>query len=295
MFMSGVRRVMVLGILGVGSALPAACLFAPVDYSGGGSTGKGGGCSAAENSNACTMVSCDDTTPGNAPAGSPCLNGVCDGLGTCATCSDGAKNGNETGVDCGGSECPRCDGDACSGVDGDCRSGHCVDGVCCDTGCDQKCEACLTTLTGALSGTCAPLALGTADGSACVSQGGCGVTNLCACEDGVKNQGEVGVDCGGPCSSACEAGTPCQDDFNCTTGACSGGVCCQTHCAGPCEQCDSPGHVGECTPLAPMSAGSCPSTQACDLNGACRKKNGESCANDIECASGLCTTGACSS
>lgn len=89
-------------------------------------------------------------------------------------------------------------------------------------------------------------------------------------------------------------GAPCQADFNCNSGACSGGFCCKTACAGPCVRCDSPGHVGECTLLPAMSEGSCPATRACDANGACRKKNGESCAGALECASALCASGACS-
>jgi len=53
------------------------------------------------------------------------------------TCSDGKKNGNETGIDCGGS-CPRCaDGQGCLSRD-DCASGVCATGtsgtcVRCDT------------------------------------------------------------------------------------------------------------------------------------------------------------------
>jgi beta-glucosidase len=50
--------------------------------------------------------------------------------GTAPTCSDGQKNGAETGVDCGGDVCPDCpNGQACV-VNGDCLSGFCVSLVC---------------------------------------------------------------------------------------------------------------------------------------------------------------------
>jgi hypothetical protein len=48
------------------------------------------------------------------------------------TCSDGIKNGNETGVDCGGGTCPACPlGQGCAGntdcvVNSICSGGMCV-------------------------------------------------------------------------------------------------------------------------------------------------------------------------
>ena len=75
-------------------------------------------------------------------------NGVCDGMGTCvqcvqaadctgpsgaycyenacASCSDGTQDGDETGVDCGGSQCLKCNGDTCSQYS-DCASTTCVE------------------------------------------------------------------------------------------------------------------------------------------------------------------------
>lgn len=62
---------------------------------------------------------------------SNCASGVCTG-GTChaPSCSDGVKNGTETGVDCGGGTCSVCaPGQTCN-VGPDCSSGHCTSGVC---------------------------------------------------------------------------------------------------------------------------------------------------------------------
>ncbi len=166
----------------------------------------------ADDNNACTIEDCDDATSPNAPAGALCPNGTCDGKGACATCEDGIKNGNEVDIDCGGPECPHCDGELCVGDSAGCQSGHCVDGVCCSTACDKKCEACVVSQTGVPTGTCAPIVAGKPDGNKCNGLGGCGVNNLCACEDGVKDQAETGVDCGGACAG-CGPGTPCQDAF----------------------------------------------------------------------------------
>ena len=62
---------------------------------------------------------------------SNCASGVCTG-GTChaPTCSDMVKNGNETGVDCGGGTCTTCGvGQTCY-VGADCTSGVCSGGHC---------------------------------------------------------------------------------------------------------------------------------------------------------------------
>ena len=46
------------------------------------------------------------------------------------TCSDGVKNGAETGVDCGGGTCPTCGTGGGCGSGSDCTSGVCKDSVC---------------------------------------------------------------------------------------------------------------------------------------------------------------------
>ena len=83
----------------------------------------------------CTPVKCRDNYH-NAAAGEECDDGndidddACSNQCFAATCSDGKRNGDEIGVDCGG-DCGLCDqGDMCN-VDADCASGHCTaDGVC---------------------------------------------------------------------------------------------------------------------------------------------------------------------
>lgn len=90
----------------------------------------------------------------------------------CSTCNDGIQNGDETGVDCGGSNCPACP--------------TCTDGIQNgdETGIDcggSNCPACPT------------------------------------CNDGIQNGNETGIDCGGscqPCNMACTISEVQGDTLN---------------------------------------------------------------------------------
>jgi hypothetical protein len=70
--------------------------------------------------------------------------------------------------------------------------------------------------------------LGCATGADCTSQVcDVGNTKKCqapTCSDGVRNGGEIGVDCAGPCP-ACGFGTACVADADCATGYCVGFKC----------------------------------------------------------------------
>jgi cysteine-rich repeat protein len=142
---------------------------------------------------------------------------VCSNACVQARCTDGVRNQGETATDCGG-----------------------------------PCSACVVCGDGVVEGTeqCD-------DGNA-VNNDTC--SNACVtatCSDGVRNQGEMGTDCGGPCS-ACVAcgdgvvtGTEQCDDGNavnndtcsnaCVTATCSDGLQNQgetgTDCGGPCVAC----------------------------------------------------------
>jgi hypothetical protein len=54
------------------------------------------------------------------------------------TCSDGIKNGSETGVDCGGPNCPRCEIGRTCAVNTDCGTSRCGDGL----GSGNTCRSC---------------------------------------------------------------------------------------------------------------------------------------------------------
>ncbi len=56
------------------------------------------------------------------------------------TCTDGAKNGAETDVDCGGGVCPSCGAAADCAVDSDCASGECDAGSCTEPANNMGCN-----------------------------------------------------------------------------------------------------------------------------------------------------------
>ncbi|MEL6358280.1 MAG: cohesin domain-containing protein, partial [Bacteroidota bacterium] len=107
------------------------------------------------------------------------------GMGNQPTCTDGMQNGNETGVDCGGPDCPTCP--TCNdGV----QNGN-------ETGIDcggPDCPACPATCSdGIQNGNETGVDCGGPDCPACPT-----------CNDGIQNGNETGIDCGGscqPCSS----------------------------------------------------------------------------------------------
>ncbi|TXD38701.1 hypothetical protein FRC96_07110 [Lujinxingia vulgaris] len=170
------------------------------------------------------------------------------------TCEDGVQNGEETGVDCGGSECEACEpGQGCEGA-GDCASGLCQDKVCvgvgcegvaCDDGeacyrgqcyaaCDESAECgaeerCFEGACTALScddvicadaetcyrGVCYAACQ---DASGCSEEGAECVEGSCVvptCDDGVQNGDESDVDCGGESCEACEVGQQCGVNEDC--------------------------------------------------------------------------------
>jgi len=106
------------------------------------------------------------------------------------TCTDGIQNGNETGVDCGGPDCP-----ACPTCDDGIQNGN-------ETGVDcggPDCPACPTCFDGIQNGNETGVDCGGPDCTACPT-----------CDDSVQNGFETGVDCGGPDCPAC----PCTGDSN---------------------------------------------------------------------------------
>jgi hypothetical protein len=87
----------------------------------------------------------------------------------------------------------------------ECRSGLCVDGVCCHVRCDDDCAACSVASGGSIDGTCTPVAAGPVCRPAA---GECDVTDTC---DGVDR--------------ACPPDEVVLDGTECAGGTCNGGVC----------------------------------------------------------------------
>lgn len=194
-----------------------------------------------------------------------CATGICNARNfTCVatTCRNGIIDGDETGTDCGGSECSRCglgkacdSGDDCTtgfcGALGTCVSDACNDGVQngdeTDVDCGGSClNQCRTGRVCSISSDCRS---GLCIDDVCVSD---------RCQDRVRNGTESDVDCGGTCVDVCEVGQACFDADDCVTGlcnqltslcaadACSDGILngdeTDVDCGGSCEAC-TPGRT----------------------------------------------------
>ena len=173
---------------------------------------SGASFSSSSSGNFCVTIdngpnpTCDDGILNGDETGIDC-GGSC---AACATCDDGILNGDETGVDCGGScaACATCDDGILNGDETgiDC-GGSCAACATCDDGilngdetgidCGGSCAACATCDDGILNGD----ETGVDCGGSCAA---------CAtCDDGILNGDETGVDCGGPDCEPCQTG-PCS-------------------------------------------------------------------------------------
>ena len=173
------------------------------------------------------------------------------------TCSDGMKNGTESGVDCGGGACPACaTGGGCIAPT-DCQS------AVCDLG-SKTCSApsCTDNLK---NGNETGPDCGGPCSNRCDTGVGCKVPTDClslvctaglcqapTCTDQVKNADETDVDCGGSTScGGCADTKACGQSQDCQSNNCSSSTCCavgQVSCAaGTCSSLQSdPLHCGSC-------------------------------------------------
>jgi hypothetical protein len=281
----------------VGSCLDVTCINGVRDGDEEG-IDCGGSCAKLPGGHACTAPTCGDAGCADGDSclvDADCASMKCEGK-TCVSCSDGKKNQDETGVDCGGVciHCtmmppPLCTDGVKNGTetDKDCGGGACDpcdDGLACGVGADCKSDVC--------------------NASVCA---------MPICSDGVKNGMETDEDCGGggPCDR-------CIDGKLCAMGSdCLHGVCTNGHCAPPtcvdgvkngdetgidcgnvqCHACDDsmctlPGdcaslncHIGICRPA------SC--TMCTAGSTSCGKCSGEPCVMNADCFSNECVGGTC--
>jgi hypothetical protein len=220
---------------------------------------------------------------------------------------------------------------ACT-ADADCGAGRCVDGLClapapAAASCTNKLKDGDETAIDCGGKTCGRCAVD----AACALPGDC-ASGLCAsgkcaalpsCQNGGRDPGEEGLDCGAACGKPCPP-VPCGSDAECpntrcdtTAGACAAASCSDglknggetdADCGGPCEKCaDGRGCNGaaECR-SGVCKAGACASP-ACDdrvkngdesdedCGGACAAKceDGKACANGPDCRSGYCSNLVC--
>lgn len=196
----------------------------------------------------CGGPDCAKCADGKGCAGAgDCTSGVCTGTTakTCAvpSCTDSARNGAETDLNCGGGTCPTCaDGKMCM-KGGDCASGVCAGGLCAAPACDDTVKNGTETDLNCGGPKCAKCA----NGKVCAAAGDCvsGVctgttTKTCAvpsCTDGVRNSNETDVDCGGSCTPmfGCNAGQMCAVPTDCKSSSCTAAT--MTCAIGGCQTC----------------------------------------------------------
>jgi len=205
-------------------------------------------------------------------------NGSCLAVTTGSDPNNDCPGSTACGVDSGGT--PLCIlgelGAAC-GQDGECAGGHCADGLCCDAACNGPCESCRAADHSLADGTCAVIPDGTDPANecattACNGQGGCWTT---------------------------AQGSACNADFECTTGFCVDGACCNTACDGLCESClagETGNADGTCdaVQLGSDPRGDCAGSAVCDGSRGCLTSNiGSPCTTTAECNNSLCVDGLC--
>jgi len=232
-----------------------------------------------------------------------CVDGVCcdDGCqGLCERCYDPQAPGvctvvadavdedscSTTELNCldgicacdGGGLCKPSSAVAC--VQGtDCASGVCVGGICCDGACTGDCVSCNSAHTGGAQGACLAIEEGRDDLDQCL--------------------GVIACDGEGQCFAR-DDGAACDAAYQCASGHCVDGVCCENACEDQCARCDGvltdERQAGQCDAI---SAGEdpqneCPSIATCDGARDCfDKAQGVVCAEDYECQSEWCCNGLC--
>ncbi len=204
-------------------------------------TDCGGGCKGCAPGQTCKVRTDCDLTVTNID----CINGIC----AVPQCNDGVMDGSETDVDCGGT-CAKCANSLKCVSATDCTSSVCkADSTgtprcaapTCSDGVQNQGESGIDC--GGTS-TCARCAtgFGCTLPTDCIS-GVCGSNNTCSapsCSDGVQNEQETDVDCGGPnCSTsttACANGKICKVNSDCLYSWCvissgTSGICTQPSCS----------------------------------------------------------------
>ncbi|HKO52278.1 MAG TPA: hypothetical protein VJV79_31435 [Polyangiaceae bacterium] len=278
------------------------------------------------NGGACASPSCSDSVLNQGETAVDCGGPVCrlnvTPLGTCAngqacavnedctslfcsnlvctkpSCTDSVKNQDETGKDCGGPTCRATTNGKCPEAEGclvhaDCSSAFCSPGkLCAPAGCgnnakdpnetDLDCggDGCRATKPCALTQSCvihADCASGSCQASKCVAA---------TCQDGIKNQGETAVDCGGAtCAQAgskCANGQACEKSLDCTDG-----FCLNNTCSGACK--GKPPTLGcPCTPDNSLAcAGTAQAVKLICTVGSWAT-NGVACPQGYNCSQGAC-------
>jgi hypothetical protein len=252
-------------------------------------------CQFPTKTTSCRDASCDVASNG------ALAESFCTGKGSCAltkptdcepyACSGTACAGNCTAdvqcakdAYCASGKCtPKGKpADTCT-TDKQCGSGHCADGVCCDTACTGQCEAC-NNVPGADAGTCSP-----------VTGAPLGKKTACAANDaacGGTCDGKNRLTCNYPAQGkACRDGA-CADATATATSYCDGHGACPAAVTVSCEKgCEGTVCAGDECALD----SDCKAPGKYCAAGACAPKvaPGAACSSASACQSGFCTDGVC--
>jgi hypothetical protein len=195
-----------------------------------------------------------------------------------AQCVNGRADGDETGVDCGGSCGPCANAVECY-RDRDCRSGFCVDQLCVESAPDGGAGG--TDSEGGAGGTAGEDGGGGTAGGGTAGGGGTGGSDECvtacpvgaectapeACATGFCTDGVCAQEGSAPppCELDCPVGTACTVVENCQSGVCAEGVCAPTATCG-----DSILNGGEtATDCGGGACAGCERGSACQTNTDC--------------------------
>ena len=274
-----------------------------------------GACRVWNNSTECNAQTCSGSTlylsdfcdgSGNCTDSgtTPCTPYKCSGNGCASNCAD--DNDCVVGYYCSASECiaKKTNGDAC-GNNAQCLSGHCVDGVCCDTSCTGLCRACDVA---GFAGTCSYHGNNTDPGGECETCWACNGAGACKT---VTNGQDPKAECDQSTPTACGTDGTCDGSGACrfwsVATECGDQSCAGTQLA-PIDYCNGAGACVDtpaitCCPYK-CSATSCKTSCSVDAdccgdafcNGsACVAKlaNGEACSGSGQCTSGKCVDGYC--
>ncbi len=196
------------------------------------------------------------------------------GTGT-GPCFNGVQDQDETDLDCGGVCGPSCVGGQICAIPNDCFYGICTNNVCVDPTCD---DGLLNQGETAIDcgGPCGPTC---AVGQRCVAHTDCqsAVCDLAnyecippSCTDGVYNQDESDIDCGGVCGPTCTRDKVCNGNIDCVSNDCVGNICQPGQCEN--EMVDADETDVDCGGVA------CPGCLT-----------GQACGAGTDCDSGVCT------
>jgi hypothetical protein len=166
-----------------------------------------------------------------------------------------------------------------------CVTGHCADGVCCESACNGECEACAAKISTAADGLCKPIPAGVKPGAECEQDpdypASCGAPGECDGARHCRSNAKPGTVCGATTCTrgkvsgeVCNGGGKCgTDTISCAPGVCDGDAC-GTACTTD-KDCDT-------------ATGYC-------LKGTCvdKKSVGDVCQKSAECPDGFCTDGVC--